>query len=56
VTWPAAEIEVDEALVRSLLDDQHPDLAAMALANCYLIVPEDSGSLEAGATVTILLP
>jgi molybdopterin molybdotransferase len=32
------------------------DLAAMALANCYLIVPEDSGSLEAGATVTILLP
>jgi molybdopterin molybdotransferase len=32
------------------------DLAAMALANCYLVVPEDSGSLEAGATVNILLP
>jgi molybdopterin molybdotransferase len=32
------------------------DLAAMAQANCYLVVPEDSNSLKAGATVTILLP
>ncbi len=32
------------------------DLAAMALANCYLVVPDDSDSLEAGATVNILLP
>jgi molybdopterin molybdotransferase len=31
------------------------DLAAMALANCYLVVPEESGSLHAGATVNILL-
>jgi molybdopterin molybdotransferase len=31
------------------------DLAAMALANCYLVVPEDSGSIKAGATVNILL-
>jgi molybdopterin molybdotransferase len=32
------------------------DLAAMALANCYLVVPEDSDRLEAGTTVRILLP
>jgi molybdopterin biosynthesis enzyme len=32
------------------------DLAAMALANCYLVVPEDSDRLKAGATVRILLP
>ena len=31
------------------------DLAAMALANCYLVVPDDSDSLEAGTTVDILL-
>jgi len=32
------------------------DLAAMARANCYLVVPEDSQLLEAGATAGILLP
>jgi molybdopterin molybdotransferase len=32
------------------------DLAAMARANCFLVVPEDCGSLEQGATVSILLP
>ena len=32
------------------------DLAAMALANCYLVVPDNSGSLDAGTTVNILLP
>ncbi len=37
------------------------DLAAMALSNCYLVVPEasesaDCDSLDAGATVNILLP
>ncbi|HKN21055.1 MAG TPA: gephyrin-like molybdotransferase Glp [Terracidiphilus sp.] len=32
------------------------DLAAMALANCYLVVPDDCDSLHAGATVNILLP
>jgi molybdopterin molybdotransferase len=37
------------------------DLAAMALANCYLVVPDasesaDSNSLVAGTTVNILLP
>lgn len=31
------------------------DLAAMALANCYLVVPDESGSLDAGAMVNILL-
>jgi molybdopterin molybdotransferase len=32
------------------------DLAAMALANCYLVVPADASSLDAGAMVNILLP
>ena len=32
------------------------DLAAMALANCFLVVPEDSDRLRAGSTVRILLP
>lgn len=32
------------------------DLAAMALANCYLVVPDDCDHLRAGATVHILLP
>ena len=31
------------------------DLAAMARSNCYLVVPDDSGSLDAGAMVNILL-
>jgi molybdopterin molybdotransferase len=32
------------------------DLAAMARANCFLVVPEDSDLLRAGSTVRILLP
>jgi molybdopterin molybdotransferase len=32
------------------------DLAAMARSNCYLVVPDDADSLEAGAMVNILLP
>jgi molybdopterin molybdotransferase len=32
------------------------DLAAMALANCFLVVPEDTDRLRAGSTVRILLP
>ena len=32
------------------------DLAAMALANCYLVVPDNCDSLDAGTTVNILLP
>lgn len=31
VGWPEAEIEVDEELIRSLLLEQHPDLAGLAL-------------------------
>jgi aminoglycoside phosphotransferase (APT) family kinase protein len=31
VRWPAAEIEVDESLVRALLAEQHPDLAGLSL-------------------------
>ncbi len=32
MSWPPAEVEIDEALVRSLLADQHPDLAILDLA------------------------
>jgi len=32
------------------------DLAAMARANCFLVVPDDADRLDAGATVQILLP
>jgi molybdopterin molybdotransferase len=32
------------------------DLAALALSNCFLVVPEDAGRLEAGTIVRILLP
>lgn len=32
MSWPAAEVEIDETLVRSLLADQHPDLAMLDLA------------------------
>ena len=31
MSWPAAEIDVDEGLVRSLLAEQHPDLAGLPL-------------------------
>jgi molybdopterin biosynthesis enzyme len=31
------------------------DLAAMALANCFLVVPEESDSIDAGSIVRILL-
>jgi molybdopterin molybdotransferase len=31
------------------------DLAAMARANCFLVVPEDADRLPAGSTVRILL-
>jgi molybdopterin molybdotransferase len=32
------------------------DLAAMALSNCFLVVPDDCNSLDAGAMANILLP
>ena len=32
------------------------DLAALARSNCFLVIPEDAATLEAGATVQILLP
>ncbi len=32
------------------------DLAAFARSNCFVVVPEESGRLEAGAIVRILLP
>ncbi len=31
VSWPADEVDLDEELVRSLIVDQHPDLAKMSL-------------------------
>jgi molybdopterin biosynthesis enzyme len=32
------------------------DLAALARSNCFLVVPEEAHTLDAGATVRILLP
>jgi molybdopterin molybdotransferase len=32
------------------------DLAALARSNCFLVIPEETGSLPAGETVRILLP
>jgi molybdopterin molybdotransferase len=32
------------------------DLAAFARSNCFLVIPEEEGFLEAGSTVRILLP
>jgi molybdopterin molybdotransferase len=32
------------------------DLAALARSNCFLVIPEETASLEAGETVRILLP
>jgi molybdopterin molybdotransferase len=32
------------------------DLAALSRSNCFLVIPEDAGFLEAGETVRILLP
>jgi molybdopterin molybdotransferase len=32
------------------------DLAALARSNCFLVIPDDAGSLESGAIVRILLP
>jgi molybdopterin molybdotransferase len=32
------------------------DLAAFARSNCFVVVPEEAGRLEAGAIVRILLP
>jgi len=32
------------------------DLAALARSNCFLVIPEDTASLEAGEAVQILLP
>jgi aminoglycoside phosphotransferase (APT) family kinase protein len=31
MSWPATEFDVDESLVRSLLSEQHPDLAALPI-------------------------
>jgi molybdopterin molybdotransferase len=32
------------------------DLAALALSNCFLVIPEDQAGLAAGEIVSILLP
>ena len=33
MSWPASEVEVDESLVRSLLVEQHPDLAELPMTH-----------------------
>jgi aminoglycoside phosphotransferase (APT) family kinase protein len=51
---PAAEVEIDEGLVRRLLDDQHPDLAHLPLslvANGW-----DNAIFRLGPDMTVRLP
>jgi aminoglycoside phosphotransferase (APT) family kinase protein len=51
---PAAEVDVDEALVRALLADQHPDLAELALAP--LANGWDNVLFRAGDQLVVRLP
>lgn len=51
---PAAEIDIDDGLVRRLLADQHPDLAALPLtpvANGW-----DNAIFRLGADLAVRLP
>jgi molybdopterin molybdotransferase len=50
VAWPAGEPEV-----RALAWQGSGDAVAMARANCFLVVPADKETLEAGGRVKILL-
>ena len=51
---PAAEVEVDEGLVRSLLAEQHPDLADLALTP--LAFGWDNAVLRLGDDLVVRLP
>ncbi|HEV8333495.1 MAG TPA: aminoglycoside phosphotransferase family protein [Steroidobacteraceae bacterium] len=51
---PAADIEVDEALVRSLLREQHPDLASLPLRE--IDSGWDNAMFRLGDTLVVRLP
>jgi len=51
---PPAEVDVDERMVRSLLDDQHPDLAALAIAR--VDAGWDNFMFRLGDTCAVRLP
>ena len=51
---PAAEVEIDAALVRALLTDQHPDLADLELAE--LAFGWDNVLFRLGAELVVRLP
>lgn len=51
---PAAEVEIDEALVRALLIDQHLDLAGLAITS--LGSGWDNAMFRLGEQYTIRLP
>jgi aminoglycoside phosphotransferase (APT) family kinase protein len=54
VAGPAAEVDVDEALVRALLLEQHPDLASLALTP--LATGWDNVMYRLGDDLTVRLP
>jgi aminoglycoside phosphotransferase (APT) family kinase protein len=54
VAGPAAEVDVDEALVRALLREQHPDLAALAITP--LATGWDNVMYRLGDDLTVRLP
>jgi aminoglycoside phosphotransferase (APT) family kinase protein len=54
VTWPDAEVELDEALVRQLLREQHPDLAGRPLL--YVDAGFDNSLWRLGDDLLVRLP
>jgi aminoglycoside phosphotransferase (APT) family kinase protein len=54
VDTPAAEIEIDEALVRSLLAEQHPDLAGLTLR--FVASGWDNAIYRLGDELAVRLP
>lgn len=51
---PAAEVAIDEPLVRSLLEDQHPDLAALSLTDP--VFGWDNVMFRLGSDLQVRLP
>ena len=54
MTWPDAEVELDEALVRHLLREQHPDLAGRPLL--YVDAGFDNSLWRLGDDLLVRLP
>jgi aminoglycoside phosphotransferase (APT) family kinase protein len=54
VTWPDAEVDIDESLVRELLEEQHPDIAGLELRS--LGAGFDNSLWRLGADLVVRLP